>query len=215
LVGPDATAQKFHIHADLATQHSEFFNAALKHGWKEASERVVRLPDLPGKSANGFENFHSFLYTGKVYSGYDGEVNRPDWDEEWLRLTYSWIIGEVLLSTTFQDAVVDAIIQRMTVKQDVPLDMYEGIYLHSSNASPIRKLMVDIVVQKWRAKHISDVDTDDDPAMQAKFLQDVAVALFEVKALSKAERAKNRITLESGCLYHEHGADKPCYKTMF
>jgi len=111
--------------------------------------------------------------------------------------------------------VVDAIIQRMMVKQDVPLDMYERIYLHSSNASPIRKLMVDIVVQKWQAKHISAVDTDDEPAMQAKFLQDVAVALLKVKAMSKAEQSKGRITLENGCLYHEHGADKPCYEKMF
>ena len=57
--------------------------------------------------------------------------------------------------------------------------------------------------------------TDNDPAVQAEFLRDVAVALFKVKHLSEAQQAKSPISNKSGCFYHEHGADKPCYKTMF
>lgn len=81
LVGPTATATKFYIQADLVVQHSEFFKAALKKGRKEAEERVVRFPDMPEDSADAFEDFHSFLYTGKIYSGHKGEINKPRHDE--------------------------------------------------------------------------------------------------------------------------------------
>jgi hypothetical protein len=185
VVGPEATAIKFFIHADLASQHSEFFAAALKKGWKEAEERVIRLPDLPNDSAEMFQDFHSFLYTGRIYSGNESETNKPGYDKEWRRPELSWILGEVLLSAAFKDAVVDAIIHKVVVTQSYPTNMYRKIYSHSFDSSPIRKLMVDIVVHGCNEKYLENVDTNADPAIKAEFLKDVAIALFKVKALFK------------------------------
>lgn len=75
--------------------------------------------------------------------------------------------------------------------------------------------MVDIAVHEWEEEAIATVDTDNDPAVQAEFLRDVAVALFKVKDLSAAQQARNPVSVNNGCYYHEHGAEKPCYKTMF
>lgn len=75
--------------------------------------------------------------------------------------------------------------------------------------------MIDFAVHIWEEEEISDIDTDDKPEVQAVFLRDVAVAFHKVKQLSKAEQLANPISSENGCFYHEHGADKPCYKTMF
>ena len=162
-----------------------------------------------------FEDFHSFLYTGRIYSGDESETKSPGYDKEWWRLEHSWILGEVLLSGAFKDAVIDAIIHKIAVTKNWPITMYSAIYPHASDTSPIKKLMVDIVVHRWSKKDVSALKTQHNPALKAKFLQDVVVALFEVRASSKAEHTKSPITLNSGCTYHEHEADKPCYKTMF
>ena len=76
--------------------------------------------------------------------------------------------------------------------------------------------MVDIAVHAWdEEEDFLSVDTDHNSAVHARFLRDVAVALFRVKHLSEAEQPGNPLTLESGCLYYEHEADEPCHKTMF
>lgn len=217
-VGRDTAATKFYVDADLAIQHSEFFSAALKDGSKEAEERTVRLPDLDEGMAAAFEDFHSFLSSGKVTSGETDESAKYDAEkgsEEWDRLVDSWILGNVLVSGSFKDAVVDAMVHK-TLTNSVPIDIHMDLYQNSSDSAPIRKLVVDIAVHIWYEEDIATLDPDDEPKLQAKFLRDVAVAFHKVKQLSKAEQAKDPIeSSEGGCHYHEHGADKPCYKTMF
>lgn len=210
-VGRDTAAKKFYINPDLAIQHSEFFAAALQTDSEEAEPRTVRLPDLSDDVAATFENFQFFLYAGKVVSR-QPDV-RPDEDEEWDRLAKSWILGNSLLSGSFKDAVVDAMVRKLL--QSAPLDIYMDLYQNSSDSSPIRKLMVDIAVHEWEEEDIAAVDTDSEPAVQAKFLRDVAVALFKCEHLSGAQQAESPISARSGCYYHEHDAAKACYKTMF
>jgi hypothetical protein len=75
--------------------------------------------------------------------------------------------------------------------------------------------MVDIAVHKWDEEDLETVLIDEAGAVQAEFLRDVAVALFKVKDLTAAQQAGSPFSARCGCLYHEHGAKKPCYKTMF
>lgn len=168
--------------------------------------------------AAAFEDFHSFLSSGKVSSGEEDENAEFDGqkaNEEWNRLIDSWILGNVLLSGSFKDAVVDAMVHTV-LTSNTPFDIHVDLYQNSSNSSPIRKLVVDITVHKWYEEDIADVDTEVEPKVQAEFMRDVAVAFHKTKQLSKAEQPKNPIeSSEGGCRYHEHGADKPCYKTMF
>ena len=167
--------------------------------------------------AAAFEDFHSFLCAGKVISGEtdeSAELDEEKANEEWNRLVDSWVLGNVLLSGSFKDAVVDAMVHQVLMNS-VPFDIHTELYQNSSDSSPIRKLMVDFAVHLWDEEEISDIDTDDKPEVQAVFLRDVAVAFHKVKQLSKAEQLANPISSENGCFYHEHGADKPCYKTMF
>lgn len=210
-VGRDTAAKKFYINPDLAIQHSGFFKAILENGSEEAGNQTIRLSNLNDDVAATFEGFQSFLYSGKVVLG--GRFDESaDYDEEWDLLTDYWLLGNSLLSTSFKDAVVDAMVHKLSLAQTVPLDVYIDMYQHSSDSAPIRKLMVDIAVHEWEEEAIATVDTDNEPTLQAEFLRDVAVALFKV---SGAQQAENPISVHSGCYYHEHGAEKPCYKTMF
>lgn len=144
LVGKESHATKFFVHTELITNHSELFKAALKRGWKEAEERLVRLPEEKPKN---FENFHSFLYTGKVYSRKLNE-NKPSENEdlEWSRLSEAWVLSEVLLSSTYKDAVMDTILHKAVTSMKGPETVYLDVYPKSSEDSPIRRLMVDIAV---------------------------------------------------------------------
>jgi hypothetical protein len=218
--GRDTAAKKFYINTDLAVQHSEFFKAVLENGSKESEEHTVRLPDLSEYVAAAFEGFQSFLSIGKFVWDQEEAVEDSEYDDEheqdvWDLFVDSWILGNALQSGSFKDAVADAVVRKLSLAQSIPMDVYVDIYQNSSESSPIRKLMVDIVVHKWLAEEIAEVRIDNDPVVQAEFLRDVAVALFKVKHLSQTQQAGTPFSGGSSCRYHEHGAEKPCYKTMF
>jgi hypothetical protein len=219
LVGPKAaTATRFFVQADLVSQHSNSFQACLKKGWKEAEERIVRLPDLPSRSGDAFEDFHSFLYTGKVYTAMEGEENLPGADWEWTRIENAWILGEVLLSVSFKDVVLDAVLHKMSSSNKTPTAMFFRAYKYSPKGSPIRRLMVDSAVYTWSEDTLSKPQDEvwkSDPATVVPFYQSVAVGLLKWKLQPEmAKKVGNPTKHEGTCFYHEHG-DKPCYKTMF
>ena len=177
----------------------------------------MRLPDLPADSATAFEDFHSFLYTGKVYSAKEGEENAPGVDNEWTRLVWAWILGEVLLSVSFKDAVLDALLHKLAPKGRYPTGMSFLAYKYSSESSPFRRLMVDIAVYRWEESSMSLPVDEEDRVGVFPFFQSVSLALLRWKLQSEvATKAEDMdpTRREGTCFYHEHG-DKPCYRTMF
>lgn len=76
--------------------------------------------------------------------------------------------------------------------------------------------MVDIAASLWTEASITSIKLDHNLAAKAKFLQDVALALLKLKNQPDgAKQAKSSFKPEDNCLYHEHGTENPCYKTMF
>lgn len=145
----------------------------------------------------------------------EGEEKFPGGDKEWRRLMKAWTLGDVLLSLSFKDAVLDAILHKMFVKDAYPTRMFSQAYLNSSNGAAIRRLMVDIAVYRWDEDDMSQFVSEDRRAGVFPFFQSVSVALLKWKRQPEAEKkAEDPTKLLGTCLYHEHG-DKPCYKTMF
>ena len=66
----DGKAKTFYAGSGVLAEHSEFFAAALRNGWKEKEERLVRLPEC---TAENFEIFLKFIHTGKIYSSKDDD----------------------------------------------------------------------------------------------------------------------------------------------
>jgi len=207
LVGPRATATRFFVHEDLVSQHSDFFQARLKEGWRRAEERIVRLP---AASADAFMEFHSFLYTGKVYSIAEEESSKHKYKGEWARLESCWLLGNALLSTSFKDAVVDSILHRMVSTKSSPVGMCFSLHRHSLAGSPIRRLMIDIAVEDFSERYLAEKCSDVDMS----FFQDLSVSLLKWKRQPRTARSDDPRRKEGSCFYHEHG-DKPCYKKMF
>ena len=203
------------MHKDLLIKHSEFFRAALSEPWKEAEERAVTLPcDEP----EIFSIFCRFLYTGQIFSIKDGdykmtpvpEAPNRHRDAEWGRLPDAWILGEKLLSTSFKDATVDAIIAKVVDRNAWPTAMQEDIYPKSSGSSKIRKLLVDIAAWEWTEDSMSRREQGQE---WAQFYFDLSTTLIKINREGTKREAPYKG--EDTCIYHEHGEEQPCYKTMF
>ena len=146
-----AGTEDFVVHETLIRSSSEFFNGALRHEWKEATQRVV---DLPGVSSSLFETYSRWLYTGKVFSIQSGPEKEGETDEdikratEWFRLLMSYTLGERLLDAQYKDAIIDACIEVVVLEESVCWipGVVCSVYSNTPPQSPLRDLLVDVVV---------------------------------------------------------------------
>lgn len=202
--------QTFHLHKDIAVKFSDFLAAASRNGWREAAEGVIKLPE---QDSEVFAIFEAFIYNGCIYSKKEGDEFRGldgvNKNKEWARLSSAWLLGETLQASAFKDAVVDAWIDLLRSPQ-VPLSAFVSIYPGTVGKSPMKELLIDVAIWGWHRKTFEE-------ALQCTsgqaFLADVAVkqsGMLEDGRPKKAPYADG-----STCIYHEHGEDKPCYRTMF
>jgi len=204
-------------------KHSKFFKAAGNGPWKEGREGTMTFNDC---EPDEFKTFCDFLYTGQVFTiGVDDthEVKEAQEapkdpgkkptisDKEMTRAARLWCLGQKLLSTSFKDAVVDALIAKCVAEFMYPTSMHLSIYAAGSSTSAIRRLLVDFMVWSLHAKTIEWKGYD---AIAAEYYYDVLVA----KGRMTGDADSNQAPFKQGntCRYHEHVAEgKPCYMTMF
>ncbi|KAF2769795.1 hypothetical protein EJ03DRAFT_256699, partial [Teratosphaeria nubilosa] len=55
--------KRFTVYKNIITAHFQFFRAACNGGFKEAKEKVVRLPEVEPAT---FECFLQWIYTGHI-----------------------------------------------------------------------------------------------------------------------------------------------------
>ena len=189
----------------------------MSNDWKEFQDRIVRLPE---QNSESFETFIRFLYTGCIYSSKDGdrtESQGEDFtsrDEEWVRLAKLWKLGQSIMSTSFKDAITDALISKLKDGADVPVGMYRGIYPASPQTAGVRKLLVDIAVWGWHPKVLQAQRQKASLKECADFFLDLAVALDKIKITGRQGEAPY-LKQEDFCGYHDHEAEgKPCYRTI-
>lgn len=212
-VGDDQPEQEFPVHKALLVRHSEYFAAALGKGWKEGKGRYVTLDCGVTEQ---FKAFCNFLYTGKIYTMLDenmaGELSSGQ-SCEWKALCDLWIFGEERLSTSFKDAVVDAMIAKVISNEGVPNCYAPTIYQYSAETSSVRRLLVHIGVWDISAGNLASTERPSHPAA-VEYLYDLAVALDQLKDTGR--KGRGPYATSDTCAYHEHVAEgKPCYTTMF
>ena len=199
--------QTFTIHESVITRFSDFFAAAVKNGWKESEDRVVRLPD---RLASDFEVFQSFIYIGRIFNNDPTELPNADMNE-YTALALLWGLGEELQSTAFKDAVVDAFIEVLRNHEYMFNFAYGIIYSKSAGASPMRRLQVDTALWKWDAETVKNALSSE---TYSDFFQDLAAE--QQKFIVHGRPARAPYLRSASCVYHEHcGSGSPCYKTMF
>jgi len=187
-------------------KHSEFFVAALKEGWKEGEEQVVRLPE---HESEAFNIFARFVYTKRIYCKRDGDYDESTGnDEEWRRLLDACLMGVSLISPSLQDAVVDAITAKVNNNAIPPSSYHNTVWSKTAGDNALKRLIVDIAVWKWDPKLLRERCADAPHG----FLVDVVIRL---KGLDSGGGEENCPFAMPACTYHEHSAaSKPCYKTL-
>lgn len=197
----------FFIREDVATLHSLFFAATVRHRWKEGEERIIRLEE---DGAEHFEIFGRFIHRGKIYSQKPGDRASDLADEEWLRLAGCWVLSDKLKSTSFKDAIVDAMCEKLKEDKRYPTELHQVIYPASGQHAAIRRLLIDVAVWDWGN---DDVKACDMQEAWNDFFQDYIIRLRE---LSEVSRKGPKPYSDAACKYHEHTqAGLHCYKTMF
>lgn len=204
-VDTDDGADDFLINRELANRHSEFTTTALKDEWKEGKEGILRLPEA---SPEAFQLFYDFINYGTVQF----ETSECQEEDDWSVVTEAWLLGDFLASTSFKDAVVDAMTDILHETSDPPVSMCQQIFRSTNLPVGMRKLLVDLAVWTWSAETLAKQPVD--PACLDSF-RDVAVAAVDKdrKCLGDWDLPYKRDDI--GCRYHDHGSDSPCYKTMF
>ncbi|KAK4547893.1 hypothetical protein LTR36_010612 [Oleoguttula mirabilis] len=211
IVGTGADSKSFYVHEDLLQAHSDFFAAALHKGWKEAEDRIVRLPT---ERPVHFGLFAHFVYFGKIYSaqmkpeGEGREARGTRATAELDMLHACWLMGDRLMAVAFKDAVVDTFIQTCTDDRRTPTSMHEAVYAGTAGPNGLRSLLVDYAVWKWKKGAIAEREVDE---LWVEFFRDFAIRICEV---TEEEREGPAPYHQYDCRYHEHAAaSKPCYRS--
>lgn len=209
-VGKGADSQTFKLHKDIAIKSSDFLAAATMNGWKEAKRGTLKLPE---ETPDAFEIFEAFMYTGRIFSHKDDDDHIDNdgvtHNREWSRLSATWLLGERLQASALRDAVIDALIDKIA-GGSIPTGLDEDIYKGSVRRSPMKELLVDIAIWDWAPKHLVRLA---ESVSDTAYLSEIAIK--QALLLEEGKSPKAPYAQGSTCKYHEHGDDKPCYKTVF
>jgi hypothetical protein len=134
--------------------------------------------------------------------------DEADPDLNWELLIRVWIFGDKYLMPCLQNKAMNALIQKNREAKFVPTPQLKTIYENTLPGSPLRKLVVDLVIYK-----IGDMDEvmqrNDDNRWPYEALVDLVKALGAKKKeyvgsfrLPEANRHK--------CYYHVHQDGEQC-----
>jgi hypothetical protein len=195
------------IFSDLAKEHSQTVATKLE---ALSGTEDTRL-HMPEYSASHFMFFVSFIYTGKVYTIANGY-------NEWHLLGKLWILGIALKSTTFKDAVADAIIERRATANQfwgtAYTELMEHLQTREQTRTGVGKLLVDIAVSCLNHEIYTDALSIEPECLN--FYGEVIKGLDRVRrGTESGAEVTGRAKTGADCLYHEHGCSEVCYKKMF
>jgi len=119
----------------IATRSSKFFQAAMNHGWKEAHEKRVPLPET---RVDIFEGYVQWLYTGHITFT---ENDTPGY----LLLIRFYILGDYLDDVNFHHAVLDHVVAFYLDSSRVPgREIVKFVWDNTTSDSLLRQLILDL-----------------------------------------------------------------------
>lgn len=193
----------FGVHERLIRAYSPFFDKAMSGNWQESSRRAVELPD---DEPTIFQLYIHWLY----YETLPVFCNEPglSGNAEYLELIKAYILGDKLMDSKFQDAVIDAIIEKSVSKASDGASWYpvgealEYTYNNTNGSALIRKLLVDMYVIYGHGNWLHD--WGEAASIPQPFLSELASRLLDLDRRDVVSRLKMKIEASN---YHIHGSD--------
>lgn len=164
IVGPERKA--FLINEALLCETSDFFHAAFRGGFREASEKEMELPE---ESPESFGLFINWLYSHTINNIFDppdfcrrdplseekeGGIGTKAFLEFEKRILKLWIFSEKFLLQPFFEYIQDDIVTLNYRAFEFQPESIAFVWENTSEDSPIRKFLVDMAVEglchnKW------------------------------------------------------------------
>ena len=197
------------VYADLAKRHSKVIETNIQLATGPEKHRLRAAEHSP----EYFKIFVSFIYTGRIHT-----TTKSTTLSEWRLLSELWVLGQALESTTFRDAVVDAMVERRTMFNEFHDKAYvimaDHLQTQQQTRAGLGKLLVDTAVS---ARH-HEIYTDKLSSMPGclHFYGEVIKGLDRIRrCVESEEEVLLRATKGLECVYHEHGTSKACHRNMF
>ncbi|KAL4870101.1 hypothetical protein BDV12DRAFT_184709 [Aspergillus spectabilis] len=181
----------FSVHEGLSRASSLFLDKAMAGDWKESEQRTIYLPDDDPKV---LALYIHWLYYGTLAVLCD-EPGLPG-NSEYLDLVKAYVLGDKLLDFAFQDAAVDAIIEKSrSVAQDgakwYPVgEVIEYAYNNTIDSAPIRELLVDMYANRAQSSWLHD--WADPASVPQPFLLGLASKLLDRRERSAEPLEANK-----------------------
>ncbi|KAI9748307.1 MAG: hypothetical protein M1815_003356 [Lichina confinis] len=148
VVGEEGEAT-FLAHDSLLAGCSPFFAAACRGNFREARERVIRLPDV---EPIDFENFMLWMYTQGL-----GHLAHADIDQHYDALFQLYFVAERLQVRVLRNAIVDTTIALEIASAFVPCaDQVRRVFEQTPRGNPLRRLLVDMHAWDVEPKFLLD-----------------------------------------------------------
>ncbi|KAF2659813.1 hypothetical protein K491DRAFT_755119 [Lophiostoma macrostomum CBS 122681] len=214
-VGQEPSHTDFTVHESLIRKSSPFFEAALSRQWREATERLVKLPEA---DAQAFKLYVHWLYTGHPNIFITGNPHSSDRTQlvkdreiELTKLVQGYLLGDYPQDCDYKDTLADAFLEwgsRFWSGLAQPFKHAAPIYSSTTKGSPVRELIVDFTL--WTQRHTCWDGVGDDELPNA-FLCDY-IRAREAKDRDVAARNSSPFFRFKGtCHYHCH-SDDTCYR---
>jgi hypothetical protein len=175
----DNQQQIFYVHKKILCKTSIFFQNATKPEWSGPLPRPI---DLTDENPRVFQAYLHWLYSQQVATetklgncclNADGEQPEMQYD----LLGRSYLLGEKLMDSTYQDAVMKAITHTATIGCSFPGDYWVRLaYKRTTASSPLRKILVDFWVWAGRNTWVEDGNVVKNTGKD--FAKDVIAAFF-------------------------------------
>lgn len=189
---------------------SPFFESALGREWKESEERLVRLPY---HDPEAFELYLRWVYSHRVI------LQSTKWDETEKAAACSliaraYVLSDVLQDTDAKDALLDALVDYQEQADWTAYEEARYIYENTQSQSPIRRLLVAMVVTKDKLRPVKPPLY----AQQSRKFNSVEFLCDILQSLDGDHGGPNKSIntgdSEDDCAYHEHG-NNTCYRTKY
>lgn len=179
---PDLAAS-FHVPEGLLTENSEFFQAACRNEWKEATSRMIKLPDV---EPDIFSLYLFWVHRGKLAVRNervtDGKHFADNTRATQTSLVKLWILADRLSDVRLCNTIIDEMIAATQICDDIggfvlfPPDLTVLIWSATTAGRPIRQLIIDYFITYVYVTKVEEVMDDHHP----DFLKELMVAALHI-----------------------------------
>ncbi|GIZ37636.1 hypothetical protein CKM354_000107800 [Cercospora kikuchii] len=177
-VGKGKETETFQLHDFQLKENSKFSEAALNGQWKEGREKKINLPD---DEPDIFGAYVEYLFSGKIATATEKaavDLTRDDAGLEYTCQAKLYVLGEKLLDDKFCDCALRAMVELSRLERANGVHYLPGIlavqtiYEGTTDASPIRRFLVDLYLTRVSKKWLSDASTNCPEAFLIDLLQE-------------------------------------------